>query len=96
MSPPWFSSSIKSHLTHSPPVHRASSLEHEVRILAAMVDYPLGWKMPSKAQTKMEETALHLACAGRHSALAMTLMAHKDANIATREVDGQQAIHHGV
>jgi len=62
-----------------------------------MVEKLLGLKMPWKAQTKKtEETALHLACMTGHSGVAMALMAHKDANVTMRDVDGQEPIHHAI
>jgi ankyrin repeat protein len=52
-------------------------------------------KIPWKAQTKKDsETALHLAIQAGHTATAIALIHHKDANVSVKDGDSQTPLHH--
>ncbi|KAK5134131.1 hypothetical protein LTR08_006906 [Meristemomyces frigidus] len=74
------------------PLHYAARYGQQ-----SMLDKLLEMKLSWKAQTKKaDETALHVSAAHGHTAAALALIAHKDANVTMKDADNQEPIHHAV
>ncbi|TKA25713.1 hypothetical protein B0A50_05808 [Salinomyces thailandicus] len=72
------------------PLHYAARYD-QTSMVHKLLELKVSWKAQTK---KAEETALHIAAAHGHSASALALVAHKDANVIMKDTDNIEPIHH--